>query len=65
VAAGFTVTYDRFMVMDFSVQFYNDPVSLLIPYPTIDSAINGIVRPFQYDVSTLSTSLSHIPRFNR
>ena len=49
-AAGFIVTYLRYSVMDFSVQYYNDPLSILIPYPTIDSTVNGIVRPFQYDV---------------
>jgi len=50
-AAGFIVTYLRYSVMDFSVQYYNDPLSILIPYPTIDSTVNGIVRPFQYDVN--------------
>lgn len=44
------VTYPRSLVTDFTVQFFNDPVCLLMPYPTLDDTINGIIRPFQYDV---------------
>ena len=47
------VTYPRSLAVDFTVQYYNDPVALIIPYPTLDSTINGITRPFQYDVSLL------------
>jgi len=50
------VTYPRSQVIDFSVQFSEDPIGLLIPYPKMDSTINGIVRPFSSQVrSTILT----------
>lgn len=58
------VTYPRFRAVDFSVQFYNDPVSILIPYPTLDDAINGITRPFQYDVLLVLSSYKFSPNQN-
>lgn len=49
-----TVTYPRSKVIDFSVQFSDDPVSLLIPYPEMDNtAINGIIRPFHSQAGLL------------
>ncbi len=50
-AACMIVNYPRSLSVDFTFQYYNDPISLLMPYPTLDSSINGIVRPFQYYVS--------------
>jgi len=53
IAAGLSVTYPRSQVVDFSLQFYDDPISLLIPYPSQDSTINGITRPFQAEARLL------------
>ena len=54
LVATITVTYPRSKVIDFSVQFSDDPVSLLIPYPEMDNtAINGIIRPFHPQVGSL------------
>ena len=53
VAACLSVTYPRSQVVDFSLEFDDDPISLLIPYPSQDSTINGIARPFQSEASLL------------
>ncbi len=67
IAGGFVITYPRFEVADFSVQFYNDPVTMLIPYPSLDDAINGIIRPFQYDVNIVLSMIlfNHIQYINQ
>lgn len=51
------VAYRRCQPVDCSTQFYNDPVSLLIPYPTLESTATGIIRPFNYKVFEHSTNL--------
>jgi hypothetical protein len=45
------VTYPRSLVVDFTFAFSEDPTSILIPYPQLDSTISGIVKPFQYEVA--------------
>ncbi len=54
VAASLSVTHPRSQVVDFSLEFDDDPISLLIPYPSQDSTINGIARPFQSEASLYS-----------
>ncbi|XP_057374584.2 glutamate receptor ionotropic, kainate 2-like [Daphnia carinata] len=50
VATAFSVTYPRSKLIDYSFPFSAEPMSILIPYPRLDSTISGIVRPFQYEV---------------
>ena len=50
VAAALTNTYQRSLVIEFSTPFSYDPMVLMTPYPELDSAISGIVKPFQYEV---------------
>ncbi|XP_046651122.1 glutamate receptor 1-like [Daphnia pulicaria] len=50
IAASLSVTYPRSQVVDFTFAFSEDPTSILIPYPQLDSTISGIVKPFQYEV---------------
>ncbi len=45
------MTYPRSQVVDFTFAFSEDPTSILIPYPQLDSTISGIVKPFQYEVA--------------
>jgi hypothetical protein len=47
VATALSITYPRSKFVDFTVAFSDDPISLLIPYPRLDSTISGIVKPFQ------------------
>jgi hypothetical protein len=47
VATALSVTYPRSKFVDFTFAFSDDPISLLIPYPRLDSTISGIVKPFQ------------------
>jgi hypothetical protein len=49
-AASLSVTYPRSLVVDFTFAFSEDPTSILIPYPRLDSTISGIIKPFQYEV---------------
>ncbi|EFX79318.1 hypothetical protein DAPPUDRAFT_104438 [Daphnia pulex] len=49
IAASLSVTYPRSQVVDFTFAFSEDPTSILIPYPQLDSTISGIVKPFQYE----------------
>ena len=51
-AAALIITYQRSQAIDLSVAYTEDPVSLLIPYPKVDSiTIHGIIRPFNYQAS--------------
>jgi hypothetical protein len=50
VATALSITYPRSKFVDFTVAFSDDPISLLIPYPRLDTTISGIVKPFQYEV---------------
>lgn len=55
IAACLSVTYPRSQVVEFTVQFEDDPISLLIPYPELDNfgTIDAIIKPFQYKASIL------------
>jgi len=48
------ITYSRSQVIDFTIQFFNDEPPLMIPYPELDGKINGITRPFQFEVTCLN-----------
>ncbi|KZS19973.1 Ionotropic receptor 10a [Daphnia magna] len=50
VATALSVTYPRSLVVDYTYAFSDDPISLLIPFPQLDSTISGIIKPFQYEV---------------
>ena len=50
VAADLTNTYLRSLIIEFTTPFSYDPMVLVIPYPELDSTINRIVKPFQYQV---------------
>ncbi len=52
IGAGLTITYDRSKVIGLSFQFDDDQRVLLIPYPELEilGNIDGIARPFQYEV---------------
>lgn len=52
LVSGLGVTYARSQLIDFTFQFMDDPVTLLIPYPTLDrdGSIAGLIQPFQYQV---------------
>lgn len=52
-ATSLMVTYSRGQVIDFTVQFYNDEIPLMIPYPELDRKINGLAKNFQLEVKTL------------
>ncbi|EFX68255.1 hypothetical protein DAPPUDRAFT_260405 [Daphnia pulex] len=43
IATTLSVTYPRSQVVDFTFAFSEDPTSILIPYPQLDSTISGIV----------------------
>ncbi len=47
-------TYSRSQVIDFTIRFFNDETPLMIPYPESDGKINGITRPFQFEVTCLN-----------
>ncbi len=47
VAASLSVTYPRSQIVAFSLQFDDDQISLLIPYPSQHSTLDGITRPFR------------------
>ena len=50
-AAGLTITYARsHRMVDFCYPFYNDAISLMIPYPELDSTIGIIAKPFNFEV---------------
>ena len=51
-ATGLTVTYARSQVVNFCFPFFNDLLSLMIPYPELESTISGITKPFQFEVNT-------------
>jgi len=57
IGAGLTITYDRSKVIGLSFQFDDDQRVLLIPYPELEIAgnIDGIARPFQFEVGSLFT----------
>ena len=44
--------YERSQVIGFSVPFNYDDLSFIMPYPELDhiGTIDGIIRPFQYEV---------------
>ncbi|XP_057374504.2 glutamate receptor ionotropic, delta-2-like [Daphnia carinata] len=50
VGTALSVTYPRSLVVDYTCAFSEDPISLLIPFPQLDSTISGIIKPFQYEV---------------
>ncbi|KAI9556332.1 hypothetical protein GHT06_018906 [Daphnia sinensis] len=52
VATALSVTYPRSLVVDYTCAFSDDPISLLIPFPQLESTISGITKPFQYEVWT-------------
>ena len=55
IATGMTVTYLRSLYTDFCFPYFDDPISLMIPYPELDSdKINGITKPFQYEVRRIT-----------
>lgn len=58
-ATGITTTEARRTVVDFTVPFYEDPVSLLIPYPEVDGfPIEGMVKPYSLPVKILHHNLT-------
>ncbi len=44
--------YERSQVIGFSVPFDDDDLSFIMPYPELNhiGTIDGITRPFQYEV---------------
>ena len=53
-ATGITTTEARRTVVDFTIPFYEDPVSLLIPYPEVDGyPIAGMTKPYSLPVLSL------------
>ena len=54
VAADLTNTYLRSLIIEFTTPFSYDPMVLVIPYPELDSTINRIVKPFQYQVKVVN-----------
>ncbi len=59
VATALSITYPRSKFVDFTVAFSDDPISLLIPYPRLDSTISGIVKPFQSEAFTENISYTY------
>lgn len=46
-----TITEARRTVVDFTVPFHEDPVSLLIPYPEVDGyPLAGMAKPYSAPV---------------
>lgn len=53
-ASGVTLTEARRAVVDFTIPYYEDPVSLLIPYPEVDGyPLEGMVKPYSLEVNVL------------
>ena len=55
-AIDISISYPRSLAVEFTMPFSYDPLILIIPYPELDSTINRIAKPFQYEVS-LQTGL--------
>lgn len=53
VATGLSITYPRSSVIDFTLPYSYDPISLMIPFPELEMTISGITKPFQTMVCTL------------
>lgn len=47
----FSVTHSRSKVMSFSVAFYEDPATILIPPPAEDNRLLTCLKPFRLGVS--------------
>ena len=58
----FSLTYERQKVIDYTVGFYEEPTSILIPPPTQESRLFACALPFQIQVQT--KSISYLPRAN-
>ena len=50
IATGLSITYPRSLVIAFTSPYAFDPMMFIIPYPKLDSTINRIAKPFQYEV---------------
>ena len=51
IASDFAMTYPRSLVIEYIIMpFLQEPEVFMIPYPELDSTINRIVKPFQYQV---------------
>ncbi|XP_066970156.1 uncharacterized protein [Macrobrachium rosenbergii] len=48
--AGFTITYVRETVIDFTVAFYEEPTTILIPSPTEENDFLAFLSPFTWQV---------------
>lgn len=60
VVTGFTPTYERSKVVDFTMFFAEDPMAAMIPPPHFDDIkINAIVQPFAVEVPLLNKLLLH------
>ena len=49
-AASFSVTLERFTVVDFSVAIHQEPTAILIPPPTAGDKLTILIRPFEPEV---------------
>lgn len=49
----FSVTHSRAKVIDFTVAFYEDPATILIPAPAEDNRLLTCLKPFRLEVSRL------------
>ena len=48
-----SITYPRYLAVEFTMPFSYDPLMLFIPYPELDSTLNRIAKPFQYEVEAI------------
>ena len=55
IASALTTTYARTAVIGYTIPFDDDERALLIPYPESEilGNIDGIARPFQFEVYSL------------
>ncbi len=56
VATDLSITHPRSLVVDFTIPFSEEPMSLVIPYPQLESTIARIIKPFKPEVSYLRYS---------
>ena len=49
-AAGFSVTYERATVVDFTFAFHQEPSAILIPPPTEGEKLTVLIRPLSKQV---------------
>jgi len=49
----FSLTYSRYLAVDFTTAFYEESKAILIPPPTTESRLFECIRPYHWQVSRI------------